>query len=76
MRFTAVLVAVLWGCHPAAVIPVALAPLGTPSTMPTCESIEAQCAGGGGTGSPYLALALLAAVPAVILLVSLIDHER
>jgi len=65
MRFTAVLVAALWGCHPAAAIPVGP----TPSTAPLpCESIEAQCAEGGGTGSPYLALALIVAVPAVLLI--------
>ena len=72
MRFTAVLVAVLWGCQPAAAMPVGT----TPSTMPLCESIEAQCASCGGTASPYLALSLLAAIPAVVLLVSVLTQER
>jgi len=82
MRFTAVLVAALWGCHPAALPmmtgPVAAAvPVGTtPSTTPLCESIEAQCTGGGGTGSPWIALAVIAAVPAVVLLVTALTHER
>ena len=82
MRFTAVLVAALWGCHPAAMPmmagPVAAAvPVGmTPSSTPGCESIEAQCMGGGGTGSPWLALAIIAAVPAVALLVTALTHER
>jgi hypothetical protein len=48
----------------------------TPSTTPECESIEAQCMAGGGTGSPWIALAIIAAVPAIALLVTALTHDR
>ena len=40
------------------------------------EGRYGQCLGGGGHGSPYLALAVIAAVPAVVLLVHALTHER